>query len=269
MLQNIWNNNLLPFINANWSKMVSFLFVLVFGFIALKLIVKLFRRAIKRSRLNNAAGDFLTSILRVVALLIYIIALLSMLGVPTTSLVALLTAFSLAISLAVQDTFANLASGIVLIVNKPFVEGDFVEVAGISGVVDTITISSTKLHTGDNKVVIVPNSAITSASITNYSTMPTRRVDLTFSVAYGTDIEAAKALIQEVVSKHEKVLQDPAPMVRLSEHAASSLDILTRVWVNNADYWAVSFDLKEQVLATFAANGIEIPFNQLDVHIVK
>ncbi|MBQ9801516.1 MAG: mechanosensitive ion channel, partial [Clostridia bacterium] len=262
-------NSVYSFLMNRWSTILTFVLVLIIGAIALRIVMGIFRKAINKSKLKGAAGDFLTSMVKVVLVIVYLIALLSLLGVPTTSIVAIFTAFSLALSLAVQGTISNVASGIMLVVNKPFEEGDFVDIGGQVGTVETITISCTKLKTGDNKVIVLPNSTVSGSSIINYSAKETRRLDLTFSVAYGSDVEKVKAIVLDVISKHSEILTDPAPMIRLAEHGASSLDFVTRVWVMQADYWNVNFDLKEEVLAAFDANGISVPFPQLDVHMVK
>jgi small conductance mechanosensitive channel len=143
------------------------------------------------------------------------------------------------------------------------------DIGGSVGTVEKIHITCTKLRTGDNKVITIPNSTVTAANIINYSTKDTRRVDLTFSVAYGSDVEKVKSIILGVIAKHELVLADPAPMVRLKEHGDSSLYFVTRVWVKSADYWTVTFDLNEQVLQAFEAEGIEVPFPQMDVHVIQ
>lgn len=262
-------NSVYSFLMNRWSTILTFLLVLVVGAIVLRIVMSIFRKTMNKSRLKGAAGDFLTSMVKVVLVVVYLIALLSLLGVPTTSIVAIFTAFSLALSLAVQGTISNVASGIMLVVNKPFDEGDFVDIGGQTGTVETITISCTKLKTPDNKVVIIPNSTVSSSNILNYSTKETRRLDLTFSVAYGSDVEKVKSVVLDVIAGHSEILTDPAPMIRLSEHGASSLDFVTRVWVLQADYWNVNFDLKEEVLAAFEANGISVPFPQMDVHLVK
>lgn len=256
---------------GNWHNILKFVLFLVIGAIVVKIALSIVRKMINspKSKLKGAAGNFLISLIKVALVILYVIILLSMLGVDTTSLVAIFSVLTLAISLAVQGVISNLASGIMLVVTKPFEEGDFVDIGGNSGTVEHIHITCTKLITGDNKVLTIPNSTITAANITNYSTKDTRRVDFTFSVAYGSDVEKVKAIIMDVVTKHEKVLKDRAPLVRLTEHGASSLDFVTRVWVNNGDYWTVNFDLKEQVLAAFDAAGISVPFPQLDVHMVK
>ena len=256
------------FVIDRGAALLTFSLVLVIGGILVRAIGRAFAKAMSRSRLRGAAGDFLASIVRVTLGVIYIIVLLSLLGVPTTSILALFATFSLAISLAVQGTVSNVASGIMLVVNKPFEEGDFVDIGGESGTVEIITISCTKLRTPDNKVVILPNSTVSGSNITNYSTKPTRRLDLTFSVAYGSDIEAVKALLHGVIARHGEILSDPAPLVRLAEQGESALLFVTRVWVKQADYWPMSFDLREEALAAFAENGISVPFPQLDVHMV-
>ena len=269
-LKNLWST-VQGTVMGNWHNILKFVLFLLVGAIAVKLAMSIVRKAINspKSKLHGTAGSFLTSLVKVALIALYVIILLSMLGVDTTSLVAIFSVLTLAISLAVQGVISNLASGIMLVVTKPFEEGDFVDIDGNSGTVEHIYITCTKLVTGDKKVITIPNSSITAANIINYSTSPIRRVDFTFSVAYGSDVARVKEVILGVIAKHEKILKDKDPLVRLSEHGASSLDFVTRVWVNSADYWTVNFDLKEQVLAAFDANGISVPFPQLDVHMVK
>ena len=264
----LWNDTYNFFV-ANFRTILMFVLVLVGGCIAVKVILSIFRKAINRSKLKGTAGNFLITLIKTALVVLYVIILLSMLGVDTTSLVAIFSVLTLAISLAVQGVISNLASGIMLVVTKPFEEGDYVDIGGTAGTVEHIYITCTKLKTPDNKVVTLPNSTVAAANIINYSTKDTRRVDLTFSVAYGSDVEKVKSIILGVIAKHELALKDPTPMVRLTEHGASSLDFVTRVWTKNADYWTVNFDLKEQVLAAFVAEGIEVPFPQMDVHVIQ
>ncbi len=266
--KDLWNS-IYNFAVNNFRTIVMFVLVLIGGLIVLKIAISIFRKMINRSKLHGTAGNFLISLIKTALVILYVIILLSMLGVDTTSLVAIFSVLTLAISLAVQDVISNLASGIMLVVTKPFEEGDFVDIGGSSGTVEQIRITCTKLKTGDNKVITIPNSTVTAANIINYSTKDTRRVDFTFSVAYGSDVEQVKSIILGVIAKHELILTDPAPMVRLTEHGASSLDFVTRVWVKSADYWTVNFDLKEQVLAALEGAGISIPFPQMDVHVIQ
>ncbi len=264
--QDLWAS-VKGFFIGNWNAILTFLLTLVIGFILVKALAKIFHRAMNRSRLKGAAGDFLSSMVKVLLYAVYLIALLALLGVPTTSMVALLSAFALAVSLALQNTFSNVAAGVVIVCTKPFEEGDFVDIGGTSGTVETITIFNTKLVTGDNKVIVMPNGTVAAANITNYSTKGTRRLDLTFSAAYGTDVATVKEIILGVIGKHEEIFTDPAPMVRLTEHGASSIDFVVRVWLKGSDYWPANFDLKEEVYAAFNEKGIEIPFPQMDVHV--
>ena len=257
------------FVVTNFRTILMFALVLIGGLIVVKILLSIFRKVVNRSKLKGTAGNFLISLIKTALVILYVIILLSMLGVDTTSLVAIFSVLTLAISLAVQGVISNLASGIMLVITKPFEEGNFVDIGGESGTVEHIHITCTKLRTGDNKVITIPNSTVTAANIINYSTKETRRVDLTFSVAYGTDVEKVKSLILGVIAKHEDILTDPAPFVRLTEHGASSLDFVTRVWVKQDDYWNVNFALKEEVLAAFEENGISIPFPQMDVHVVQ
>lgn len=260
-------NTVIGTVTGNWNKILTFVLVLVIGYIAVKVVGRIFARAMDRSKLKGATGNFLKSLVKVALLALYVIILLSMLGVDTTSLVAIFSVLTLALSLAVQGIISNLASGITLVVTKPFEEGDFVDIGGTSGTVETISIFSTKLKTGDNKVIIIPNGNVTTANITNYSTKGTRRLDLTVSAAYGTDVALVKSTVLDVISRHEEIFSDPAPMVRMSEHGASSIDFTVRVWLKGSDYWKVNFDLKEEIYDAFNEKGIEIPFPQMDVHV--
>ena len=248
---------------------MRFALVLLLGLILVRVLLHVFRKIMNKTKLRGAAGDFLSSLFKAALLTVYVIILLSMLGVDTTSLVAIFTALSLAISLAVQGTVSNVASGIMLISSKPFEEGDFVEIGGTSGTVETITISFTKLNTPDNKVVVIPNSTVTAENITNYSTKDVRRLDLTIPVAYGSDVERVKAVVLGVIETHENILREPAPFVRLSEHGESALEFVVRVWVRQSDYWPVRFDLREELHAAMLESGIQIPFRRLDVRVVK
>lgn len=256
------------FLLSHFHTILVFALVLVFGALVIKCAMALFRKHINKSRIKGAAGDFLLSVIKVVLCLIYLIALLALLGVPTTSMIAMLSAFALAVSLALQNTFSNVAAGIVIVSTKPFAEGDYVDIDGTAGTVETITIFNTKLLTPDNKEIVLPNSTVSAANITNFSAKETRRLDLTFSASYNVSVAKVKEVINGVLAKHEEILKDPAPTVRLTEHGASSLDYVVRVWVLQKDYWNVNFDLKEEMVAAFAENDIEIPYNQLDVHMI-
>ena len=266
--EKMWNGIKDFFVNY-WPQIIIFFCVLIFGIIVIKIILTIINRAFKKSpRVTSTARHFFLAVIKALLYIIYIIALLSLLGIPTTSMIAILSAFALALSLALQDTMSNLASGVVIVFTKPFSEGDYIEFKdGTAGTVTRITMFNTKLLTPSNQVVIIPNKTAVTGTVTNYSIEEKRRLDIPLSVAYGTDVDKVKEVGLAVAHAHEKVLKDPAPMTRLNNHGESSLDFILRVWVNRADYWDVYFDLKEQVVAAFNENGIEIPFNQLDVHV--
>lgn len=262
-------NWLADFIQNHTRGLVTFLLVLILGVLVIRIILAIAKKNVNKSKLKGAAGDFLISAFKVTLYLIYIIALLALLGVPTTSLVAMLSAFALAISLALQNTFSNMAAGLMIVSTKPFKEGDFVDIGGTTGTVETVTIFNTKLITPDNKEVFLPNNTVSTANVTNYSAKDTRRLDLVFSASYDASPAKVKETILSVIAKHPEIETTPAPMVRLTEHGESSLNYVTRVWVKQADYWNVNFDLKEEVFDAFTAAGISVPYNQLDVHLVK
>jgi len=197
-----------------------------------------------------------------------IMAAISQVGIETTSFIAVLGAAGFAVGLALQGSLANFAAGVLLLIFRPFKVGDFIEGAGVSGVVEALHVFTTTLKTGDNKTVIIPNGDLASGTIVNYSTQATRRVDLVFGIGYGDDIDKAKALMHEEMGADDRILKDPAPTVGLVELADSSVNFVCRPWVNSSDYWGVLFDLNERIKKRFDAEGINIPYPQQDVHIV-
>ncbi|MVF14895.1 mechanosensitive ion channel [Ketobacter sp. MCCC 1A13808] len=219
--------------------------------------------------MDSLLVNFVTSILRWALMLFVIIAALEQLGIETTSLVALLGAAGIAIGLALKDSLQNFASGVMLIVFRPFKNGDFVEASGISGVVEHIGIFTTIMKTPDNKEVIIPNGQVYGGTITNFSARDTRRVDMVFGISYDADIREAKKILEKVVSEDERVLKDPETVVAVSELADSSVNFIVRPWVKSADYWTVLWDTNEKVKYAFDEAGIGIPFPQVDVHLDK
>lgn len=220
------------------------------------------------TRINDIIlTKFVRSIVRTGIYLVILIAALDQLGIETTSLVAVIGAAGLAIGLALQSSLQNFAAGIMLIIFRPFKAGDFVEAAGITGVVETVSLFSTLLRTGDNREIIVPNGAVYGSSIINYSARATRRIDLIFGISYDDDIRQAKELLTRVVNADERVLKDPPPVIAVAELGTSSVDFVVRPWVASDDYWPVRFALTEQVKLAFDDAGITIPYPQQDVHI--
>ncbi len=270
MLENIdpaalLHNYLIPWgINIGMALIIFFIGRMVVG-----LVVSFSRKLLIRANMDEMLVSFLTSIMRWLLLLFVIIAALGQLGIQTTSLVALLGAAGLAIGLSLQGSLQNFASGVMLIVFRPFKDGDFVEAGGTTGIVEQIGIFTTTMRTGDNKEVIVPNGQIYSTTITNYSARSTRRIDMVFGIAYEADFRAAKKILEAILSDDDRILADPAPVVALGELADSSVNFLARPWVNAEDYWDVKWDTNEKVKLAFDAAGIGIPYSQMDVHLSK
>lgn len=253
-----------------WGINIVFaLLIFVIGRMVVKALVGVFGKLMSKSKYDDMLVDFLKSIVHAILLLFVIIASLDQLGVDTTSLVAILGAAGLAIGLSLQGSLQNFAAGVMLLVFRPFKAGDFVEAGGAAGVVRSISIFTTTITTPDNKLVIVPNGNVYSGNITNFSAKDTRRVDMVFGIGYGDDLKKAKDVLNDLVTKDERILDDPAPQVAVSELGDSSVNFVVRPWVKSADYWGVMFDFTEAVKLRFDEEGISIPFPQMDLHISK
>lgn len=256
------------FQDLNLEKILTIV-ILFFGcLLAMKLILRLTDRAFRRLEVEKSLHTFVHAALRVVLWLITFCIVLDYIGVPMTSLVALLSVIGLAVSLAIQGTLSNLAGGIQVLVSKPFKAGDYVEAGGVGGTVLEVGLAYTKLTTVDNKVISVPNGQISGEKIINYTSQTTRRVDLTFDTSYDDEPKLVLATLRRVVESHPKALLDPAPFVRLSAYKDSSIEYTVRVWSATADYWDLHFDLLEQVKAAFDEQGIEMTYNHLNVHVI-
>ncbi|WP_440875670.1 mechanosensitive ion channel family protein [Thalassotalea sp. PLHSN55] len=243
--------------------------IIIVGKLVARLISSTTAKVMAHKNVDPAVISFISSIVYGIAFFVAIIAAISHLGFNTSSLVAIVGAAGLAIGLALQGSLSNFASGVLLIILKPFKNGDFVEVAGVAGIIEEIHIFSTKFRTGDNKTVIVPNNSITSSSITNYSTKPKRRIDLVIGVSYDADLAKTKEILTTITSNHALVLQDETTTIGVSELADSSVNLVVRPWVKSSDYWPVYFDLLEQIKVTLDENNIEIPYPQLSLHVNK
>jgi small conductance mechanosensitive channel len=269
-------NTLTEWFNQNQTLLIDYaikvvvaLAIFVIGKWIAKAITNLIARYMQKQQMDQTVISFTSGLLNALLIgLVFIIAI-SHLGFNTSSLVAIVGAAGLAVGLALQGSLSNFASGVLLIVFKPFKAGDFIEVAGKSGIVEELLVFSTKLRTGDNKTIIIPNGAITSGTITNFSTKPTRRVDLVIGVSYDADLAKTKQILSDVVSQHPLVLKDQAITIGVNELAESSVNFVVRPWVNSADYWTVYFDLNEQIKIALDNAGIEIPYPQLSIHVNK
>ncbi len=248
-------------------KIITALAIFIIGRWVAKKLSVVVQNMLAKNAVDPAIQHFVGSLVSWVLLIFVVIAALGQLGIQTASFVAIVGAAGLAIGLALQGSLANFAAGVLILIFRPFKVGDFVEVAGVSGVVQKIQIFTTELHSPDNKKIIVPNGGVISGNITNYSANDTRRVDLVFGIGYSDDIDAAKAVLESVVAAEAKILADPAPTVAVVELADSSVNLICRPWVNTADYWDVYFNVTESVKKALDARGISIPFPQRDLHL--
>jgi len=222
-----------------------------------------------KANMDKMLVDFVHSILNALLLLFIIIASLDQLGVDTTSFIALIGAAGLAVGLALQGSLQNFASGVLLIVFRPFQVGHVIEAAGVVGKVEEIGIFSTRLKTGDNREIILPNGSIYDGAITNNSACDTRRIDMVFGIGYDDDIRKAKEIMQSLLDADERVFKEPTALIAVAELADSSVNFNVRPWVNSGDYWAVKFDITEKIKLAFDDAGISIPYPQMDVHLNK
>ncbi len=256
-------------VGVQWAQqIIGALLLLVIGWRVASWLTKRVERMLLHLDVDPSLRSFMRSVTNIGLKGILFIMLLGIFGVETTSIIALLGAMGFAVGMALQGSLGNIAGGVLILLLKPFRVGDFIEGAGYSGSVKDITVFNTQLTTPDNRTVIIPNGALSNASVINYSVNDTRRVDLVFGVGYDAEIGHVKEVISRVIEGHEAVLTDPEPFIRLSGHGASSLDFTVRVWVNASDYWTVYFDLMEEVKDALDAAKIDIPYPHA-VHIVK
>ena len=239
--------------------------VLILGWVAINVIVNIVKGSLVKKGADATLIPFLGSLTNSLLKVALIISLLGMVGVKTTSFVAILGTIGLAVGFALRDSLSNFAGGVLVLIFRPVRVGDFVEAGGVSGTVKEIQIFSTILTTTDNKTIILPNGIIANGTVTNFSTQSTRRVEWIFGIDYGDDFEKAKTLIRELLEKDERVLADPAPFVRVGALGASSVDITARVWVKKEDYWPIFHDTIEAVKIKFDSEGISFPFPQREV----
>ncbi|RMH61336.1 MAG: mechanosensitive ion channel family protein [Calditrichaeota bacterium] len=250
-------------------KLATALVVLFVGLWIVRVIAKGFVKATNKTEMDKSLQKFLSSLLNMGLKAMLIISVIQMVGIETTSFVAVLGAAGLAVGLALQGSLANFAGGVLILIFKPFKVGEYIEGAGVSGTVDAIEVLATTLKTPDNKVIFVPNGALAGSTIVNYSREATRRVDFTFGIGYNDDLQKARQVLMRLIEKDTRILKDPAPFVAVGNLGDSTVDFTVRVWVNAPDYWAVYFDMTERVKETFDAEGISIPYPQMDVHQFK
>lgn len=241
--------------------------ILIAGILISKLVVKLMAKGLEKSKIDLTFHDFAKSLVKILLYTLVFIIALSILGVPTTSIITVIGTAGLAIGLALQNSLSNLAGGFIILFFKPFKVGDYVETNGASGTVTQINILYTCLVTPDNTAIYIPNGQVSNNKAVNATMNPLRRLDMTFPISYSDDFKVAIKAIEGVISEHPLALQDPEPFVRVCEYGCSSINIVARVWVNTADYWTLHFDMLEQVKLAFDKNNISIPSNPLNLTI--
>jgi len=250
-------------------RILAAILTLVIGLWVVNAVVSLIRRALDKSKVDPSLRSFIKSLVGILLKVLVYITALGVLGVEMTSFIAILGAAGLAIGLALSGTLQNFAGGVLILFFKYFKVGDFVEAQGHMGTVSDIQIFVTVLTTPDNKTIIIPNGPLATGTLTNFSAQPTRRVDWTFGIAYGDDLDRAYEVLKRLLSQDERVLSEPAPFMALKELGDSSVDITVRAWVNAADFWPVFWAMNEQVYRNFDKEGLSIPFPQRDVHIYR
>ncbi|MEM1157058.1 MAG: mechanosensitive ion channel domain-containing protein [Verrucomicrobiota bacterium] len=254
-------------IEAWGIKIVVAIGILIIGYAVALAIVGLLKRYLSKTKIDKTILSFVDSASRGILFALLLVAALTYAGVPSASMVAVLGAAGLAIALSLQSSLSNLASGVLLSIFRPFGIGDAVEINGQVGIVEDMQILFTKMHTPDNRDLILPNSVVLGGMIINITANDTRRMDLIFGIGYEDDIDHAKRVLQEIVDADQRILKEPAPVIGVAELGESSVNFWVRPWVNRTDYLNVMFDLNETVKKRFDAEGISIPYPQRDVHL--
>ncbi|NLS12866.1 mechanosensitive ion channel [Vibrio sp. SM6] len=265
----LWLSNNSDLLVQYGVNIVSALLILFVGNLVVKGVAGSVAKVLHRKKMDPAVVEFLHGLVRYTLLVIVLIAALSRIGVQTASVVAVIGAAGLAIGLALQGSLSNFAAGVLIVAFRPFKSGDYVEVSGVAGSVEGIQIFQTVLKTPDNKMVVVPNSAIIGGPITNYSRHDTRRIDLMIGVSYKSDLQLTKRVIRETLEKDSRILKDPDIQIGVLALADSSVNLVVRPWCRTVDYWDVYLDAMQAIKEALDENGIEIPFPQMDVHLNK
>ena len=251
-------------------KLIKVLLIWYIGRWVTRRLIKLVKLLMEKRDVNLSIRTFVASLVDVVSMIVLIIMIISVLGIDTSSFIALFASAGVAIGMALSGTLQNFAGGVMILLFRPFKVGDFIEAQGIAGTVKEIQIFNTVVHTGDNKVILLPNGPVSTGIINNYSRESTRRVDFTYSISYGDDFEKAKSVLLKLIAEDARVLDKPAaPFIQLSSLAASSIDITVRLWCKQEDYWGIYFDLNKKVYETFPKEGLNFPYQTFTVNVNK
>lgn len=258
-----------PLLENAGLKIVQGIVAIIVGYIILKCLLWLLKKILYRSVIDNTSVTFILSILKAILYLVYIFVVASVFGVPMSSMVAAVAASGLAIALALKDSISSVANGVLIVLTKPFKEGDYVQIDGIEGTVSAIHMVNTILTTFDNKRVVMPNNKASNAVVVNFSAKKQRRLDVVISASYKADVDLVLETLREIANKQNTILDDPAPNIRLNNHGASALEYKCKLWVNAENFWDAKFTFLEEVVRVFNKKGIEIPYNQLDVYLKR
>jgi small conductance mechanosensitive channel len=248
-------------------KLIGAIVVFLIGRWVIKILTSGFGKMMDKRKTDESLKPFLKSIVNILLNVLLAISTLGMIGIEMTSFIALLGAAGLAFGLALSGTLQNFAGGVIILIFKPFKVGDLIDAQGHLGIVSAIQIFNTLLKTPDNKTIVIPNGGLANSSLTNYSTEATRRVDWKFGIAYGDDVDKAKAVIKRLCNEDSRILKEPELLVAVSELGDNAINFAVRAWVNTPDYWDVFFDLNENICKTFGKEGLNIPFPQMDIHL--
>ena len=251
------------------SKILQIVIIWIIGRWISKRLVNMTKSMMKKKNTDASIQSFLVSFIDIVALIVLLIIIISVVGIDTSSFVALFASAGVAIGMALSGTLQNFAGGVMVLLFRPYKVGDYIEAQGQAGTVKEIQIFNTLLQTPDNRIIIVPNGPLSTGIINNYSRETTRRVDFKFSISYGDDFELAKSVLLDIIGKDARIMKDPAPFIELGAMSASSIDITVRVWCNSADYWGIFFDMNKAVYTTFPAKGLHFPYNTITVNMKK
>ncbi|NIO09691.1 MAG: mechanosensitive ion channel [Deltaproteobacteria bacterium] len=268
-MENISGDKIIELVQHYGLPVLWAVLIFIVGFIVAKWITRILGSLLASSGVDTTLVKFAENLIYIGLMAFVVLAALEKLGVRTTSFVALIAAAGLAIGFALQGSLSNFASGVMLIIFRPFKVGDYIEAGGVAGSVEEIQIFTTKLRSPDNKTIIVPNGQVTGGSIINYSAQETRRVDLVIGVGYDDDLKKVRSVLESVLGADSRILKDPQLTIGLLELGDSGVNFAVRPWVNSVDYWPVLFDLQEAIKLRFDSEGISIPYPQRDVHIIN
>lgn len=272
-MEQFWDslsNAIIDFIQNGGVKIVAAIAMITFGFLIILIITRFVKKKTVTSKnLDNSASSFITAIVSLISYVGLFILVISILGFSTSGVIAAFGSIALAISLGLQNTLSSLTNGIVLIFTKPFKSGDYVNIGGTEGTIKEIKLFSVKIVTLENITIIIPNSTVLNSVITNYSKLPSRRIEIKIPVAYDSDVELVKKTIFNIVNQDKRILKEPTPFCRLTEYADSSINFTLKCWCNTNVFWDVKYDLLESIINEFRSNKIEIPYNKLDVNLIK